>query len=770
MVRWAPACALVAAVLLLAGIATTVGLGPAGWIAGLLCAGIINLLLARGLIRTRAAALNPANAVTLVRAMIVCAVAALVVDGFFRPTHTSLLVALAAVALILDAVDGRVARRTGTCTALGARFDMEVDAFAIGVLSVQVSRTFGSWVLLAGLARYLYVAAGFRWRWLSATPPSRPWCKTVAAIQGIVLTVAIADVLPRPLAAITLVVALVLLAESFGRQALWLWQLDRGRTPSPAPSAATVVRLGVTAGAVLLVWAALVLPDRIGDLTPAAFVRLPIEGIVIFALAVVLPGRARTVFAAGIGVLLGIVVLLKALDIGFTAALDRPFDLVTDPGTFGSADGVLRDSVGGLGAVAIEIAVVVAAVGLLLVLALAAVRLAGIGARHRRRSVLAATAAGAVWLVGAVTGLSVAGGPVASSVTAGYGYGKVHQLTSGLRDARAFGTALDAADPMAGVPAADLLTGLRGKDVIIAVVESYGRVAVQDSPMTPEVDAALHANTDSLRAAGFSARSGFLTSPTFGGISWLAHSTMQSGLWIDSQQRYDQLMASGRFTLSDAFRRAGWRTVGDVPANTRNWPEGSSFYHYQQIYDSRNVGYAGPKFSYATMPDQFTLAAFARAELGPGHRPVMAEIDLVSSHTPWTPLPRLVDWDTIGDGSVFDPMPAEGPTPAALWRNTDDVKAAYGQSIVYTLGALTSFVRNAHDDNLVLIVYGDHQPATVVSGTGAGHDVPISIIAHDPAVLASIGSWGWHDGLLPGPTAPVWPMDRFRDRFLTAFS
>lgn len=769
MVRWAPVGGLLAAVLL-AGIGAAVGLGPAGWIAGLLCAGTTNLLLARGLARTHAPALNPANAVTLVRAVIVCAVAALVVDGFFRPTHTCLLVALAAVALALDAVDGRVARCTGTCTALGARFDMEVDAFAILVLSVQVSRTFGPWVLSAGLARYLYVVAGLRWRWLLATPPSRPWCKTVAAIQGITLTVAIADLLPRPVMAAALVIALLLLAESFGRQALWLWQLDRGRPLSPPPSRKTMLRLGLTAGAALLMWAALVLPDRIGELTPAAFVRLPIEGVVLFAVAVVLPGRFRIVFAAGVGVLLGIVVLLKALDIGFTAALDRSFDPVTDAGTFGSAFGVLRDSVGGLGAVAIETAVVVAALGLLLVLAYSAIRLARIGARHRRRSVLAATCAGLVWLLGAGTGLSVAGGPVAAGATAGYGYDKVRQLGTGLGDARVFGAALGAPDPMAAVPATGLLTGLRGKDVVIAVVESYGRVAVQDSSISAQVAAALRSDTKSLSAAGFSARSGFLTSPTFGGISWLAHSTLQSGLWIDSQQRYDQLMASDRFTLSDAFRRAGWRTVCDVPSNTEDWPEGSSFYHYDHIYDSRNVGYAGPKFSYAAMPDQFTLAAFARTELTPGHRPVMAEIDLVSSHTPWTPLPRLVDWETVGDGSVFDPMPAQGPTPAALWRNAEDVAASYGRSIEYSLGALVSFVQNAHDDNLVLIVYGDHQPATIVSGSGAGHDVPISIIAHDPAVLQRIGSWGWQDGLLPGPQAPVWPMDRFRDRFLTTFA
>ena len=127
----------------------------------------------------------------------------------------------------------------------------------------------------------------------------------------------------------------------------------------------------------------------------------------------------------------------------------------------------------------------------------------------------------------------------------------------------------------------------------------------------------------------------------------------------------------------------------------------------------RNVGYAGPRFSYASMPDQYTLAAFQRLELEqPNRAPVMAEIDLVSSHTPWAPLPRLVDWSRVGDGSVFDPMPAEGESPEEVWRDPDLVRAAYAESIAYSLDALTSFVQQLHDQNLVLVVLGDHQPAT----------------------------------------------------------
>ena len=73
------------------------------------------------------------------------------------------------------------------------------------------------------------------------------------------------------------------------------------------------------------------------------------------------------------------------------------------------------------------------------------------------------------------------------------------------------------------------------------------------------------------------------------------------------------------------------------------------------------------------------------------------------------------------------------------------------------------------DPNLVLVVLGDHQPWTVVTGQDPSHDVPISVIAHDPAVLNRIARWGWNDGLRPHAQAPVWPMSDFRDRFLSAF-
>jgi hypothetical protein len=130
----------------------------------------------------------------------------------------------------------------------------------------------------------------------------------------------------------------------------------------------------------------------------------------------------------------------------------------------------------------------------------------------------------------------------------------------------------------------------------------------------------------------------------------------------------------------------------------------------------------------------------------------------------------MIDPAELGDGSEFDGMEDEGPQREETWRSADLVKAAYVRSLQYSLDALTTFLEQRADDDLVVITLGDHWPVTTVSGTTAGHAVPISVIAHDPKVLRAIDGWHWTHSLRPAEDAPEWPMSSFRDRFLDAFS
>jgi phosphatidylglycerophosphate synthase len=788
-VQAGPVTGLIAQVLLLAAIAATVGLDGAGWVVGVTCVAITITALTRGLARYCCNRLGPADWVTLARGSLAVGVAALTADSFDQPAPVALLVTLTVVALCLDAVDGWIVRRTRTATPLGARFDGEVDAFLILVLSVYVARSAGSWVLAIGAARYAFLAAGWLLPWMREALPPRYWRKVVAATQGIVLAITAADVLPQALTRVALVGALALLAESFGRDVWWLWSHrhgTHGRVATDADGNAVLagashagprrgraragIAIALTILAFLVVWVALVAPDQLNRLTPGAFVRLPLEGLVVITLALVLPARTRRLLACVAGPVLGLLVIVKILDMAFFETFDRPFDPIADGSYTGIGIETLRDSIGRTEANLAVVGAAVLGAGVLVLMTLALLRLTRVAAGHHRWSLPAISALGVVWGLCWVFGAElVPYAPIASTSAAGLVVREAREVRAGVQDHAIFADEIRR-DRFRGTPDDKLLTGLRGKDVILAFVESYGKSAVEGSSFSPGVDAALDKGTRRLQAAGFSSRSAFLTSSTFGGLSWLAHSTLQAGVWVDNQLRYDQLVMSDRLTLSVAFKRAGWRTVDDVPSNNRTWPEGSSFYHFDKLYDRRDVGYRGPTFSYASMPDQYVLAALQRLELAKrDRRPLFAEVDLVSSHAPWTRIPQPIAWSAVGDGSIYERLPQDNVTRAALFGDHDRVRAAYGRSIEYTMDTLVSFVQHYGDDNLVLVVLGDHQPAKIVSGEDPSHDVPISVIAHDPAVLHRIAGWGWENGLRPSPRAPVWPMSGFRDRFLGAF-
>jgi phosphatidylglycerophosphate synthase len=703
----------------------------------------------------------------------------LVADSFAHRAPVTLLVSISAVALALDFVDGWVARRTRTTATLGAWLDGEVDAFLILVLSVYVARSAGVWVLAIGAARYVFLAAGWPLPWMRARLPPRYWRKVVAATQGIVLTTAAAAVLPQRVNQAILVGALLLLAESFGRDVGWLWthRQATGATGSDVGVAPAVgrgrLRRTIAAAfsvlAVLFVWAALVAPNQAQDLTVTAFLRVPLEGLVLIALAAVLPTIPRRILAGVLGPALALVVILKIFDIAFFSAFARPFDLIGDAGDAGIGIETLRAALGHTEANLIAFGGVALAVALLVVMTAAMLRLTRVAAGHRRWSLGAVAGLGAVWLLCSVSGAQLLSHtPVASTSAASYVLHEVGTVQADIHDEGVFAKQINH-DPFRATPGSQLLTGLRGKNVLLVFVESYGRVSVQGSSFSPAIDALLNKGTNQLRSAGFSARSAFVNAPGFGGISWLAHSTLQSGVWANNQRRYDQLVATDRFTLSDAFNRAGWRTINFAPADDRSWPEGSSFYHYDKLYDRRDMGYRGPGFNYAPMPDQYMFAALHRLELAKTHRrPLFAEVDTVSSHMPWDRIPQMVPWNELGNGSIFNRTPMDRE-PSSFWWHPNQVKAAYARSLEYSLDALISFVQHYGNKNLALVVVGDEQPLAVVSGQNASHDVPISIIAHDPAVFKRISGWGWQSGLLARPDAPVWRMSAFRDRFLTAY-
>ncbi|WP_412080781.1 CDP-alcohol phosphatidyltransferase [Streptomyces sp. SCL15-4] len=548
--------------------------------------------------------------------------------------------------------------------------------------------------------------------------------------------------------------------ESVVRGAWWRW-----------PGRARALSAGLTGLAALLVLAALVMPDSVDRLGPAAFVRIPAEAVVGAAVLPALPRRSRTAVAAVCGVLLAALTVLNALDMGFEQYLGRTFDVVLDWSLLGDAESYLEDSLGH----GVALTAVCGAAGLVLLLfvllALSMVRLTGLLARHpgaaRRGTLVAAVA----WVVCASLGLRPAAVPLASHGAVTALRGQVHRVSDTLRDEAEFREAARV-DAFGNTPGSRLVPDLRGKDVIFTFVESYGRSAIEDPVTAPGVDRMLDARTKALAESGFHARSGWLTSATYGGNSWLGHSTTMSGLWISNQQRYRTVMASDHLSLTGAFRRTGaFETVGVMPGVQKGWPE-QKWYGLDKVYDAFRLGYRGPKFSWSTMPDQYALQQYQ--ERVHGKRPAagkgrMSLLILTSSHQPWAPVPKMVDWDRLGDGSDFEEMEATGTKAADVIADTTRSREEYGRSIRYSVTALTEWLARYGTKDTVLVFLGDHQPIARVSGNHAGRDVPVSLVAKDPKLLDRIAGWHWTDGLRPAHDAPVWKMSAFRDRFLSAY-
>ena len=758
-----PLVGLLGTVVILAVLAATIGIGGAGWLVGLVSGLALNLTLARALWRDPAAALGWASWVTLTRATLAVGVAALTAASFELPVATTPLVMLASIALALDFVDGWVARRTKTHSALGAKLDGEVDAFLILMLSIYVAPTAGGWVLLIGLARYLFLAAGWALPWPQAPLPRRDWRKTVTASQGIALVIAASGVPPLWLSSVLLAVALVLLAESFGRDVWWLW---RHRDAASARAPIAWIRHPVTSSvatvlALAIVWFTLVFPIRPWLLTPGAFVRIPLEGLVIVGLAVALPTRARRVMPWIVGPLLGVLVLVKAFDLGFFIAFDRTFNPVEDWSYFSVGFATVRDTFGSRDEDLAIVAATIVGLSALVVPALAVAQLTHVAGRHRRRSVQVVGALAAVWGLCWIAGAQFSGAGIATASASHLAVSEVRAVQTDFRTEAEYRNLLARKDPYSSVPAGLLLKGLRGKDVLLVFVESYGQMAVQGTSFSPPIDQIVNNGTQQLQADGFSSRSGWITSPTFGGGSWLAHATLESGTWVNSPGRYSQLIKSKRLTLPAAFARAGWRTVADIPSTHGAWPEGKTFYHYEKIWDRDNLGFKGPNFGFSAMPDQYTFQAIEKRELAKrNRRPIFAEIDTTSSHEPWTRVPPLVPWNKLGNGSIFNRLPIDR-------TGLTDAQQGYAKSIQYSLRTLYQFVQRYGNKNTVVIALGDHQPSRVISQ--ANHEVPVTIIAHDPKVMSKLSSWGWSDGMLPASNAPDWLMSAFRDKFLNAF-
>ena len=345
----------------------------------------------------------------------------------------------------------------------------------------------------------------------------------------------------------------------------------------------------VTALAALLVLVALLTPGDIARLVPQSGLRIPFEVLVALVVAVLLPRWARLVAAWIAGVVLGLMLVLTLFDLGFSVAIARPFDPARDAVLLGNAYDFVAETSGPVVGVVVAVLVALLGVALLVGTGGAVARLARIAADHRSGALRLAGVLAVAWMVAwTLSAQLLPGVPVASRDVSIRAVDRAVAIEDGVRDQQAFEREASV-DAYRDVPGDRLLTALRGRDVVVAVVESYGLSALDDPAMAGPVRAVVADGERRLGAVGYGARTGVLTSPVAGGGSWLAHATLLSGLWIDGEQRHTDLTSSSRLTLSRAFHEAGWRTVTVQPGTTGPWPE-AAFFGLDRAYTHDDLG------------------------------------------------------------------------------------------------------------------------------------------------------------------------------------
>ena len=299
---------------------------------------------------------------------------------------------------------------------------------------------------------------------------------------------------------------------------------------------------------------------------------------------------------------------------------------------------------------------------------------------------------------------------------------------------------------------------LCGGDLILFFVESYG-ATVFDNPVLRQALAPRYAELSAtLASRGLHAASARLLSPTFGGVSWLAHATLLMGVQVENAGLYERLLASGRSGLPAAMKAMGYRTVALFPGIRSRWTEGEA-YGFDTIYDAAAIGYGGPAYGWWTIPDQVSVEFLYRRELRASERPPVFAVGAgIMSHLPFQPVPPYrPDWSTVTDPDAFPAPPVEAGI---------DLREAYRRSIEYELRTLNGFIAERLPADAVLVILGDHQPLRAVSGEQASAAVPAHVIAGRRDLLAPFLAAGYADGLLPDRT-DAGPMVGLHDRLTT---
>jgi len=311
------------------------------------------------------------------------------------------------------------------------------------------------------------------------------------------------------------------------------------------------------------------------------------------------------------------------------------------------------------------------------------------------------------------------------------------------------------------------MAGLKRRNVLLVFIESYGSITLTDPALAEALNPVRARFGENAGRAGYHVYSGLLNSPITGGGSWMAHATMTTGVRVDTQPFYDVLLTSEAPTLGRYLRERGYRTVVAMPRIQQPWPEGA-FFSFDTVLNDAAFGYAGMRFSWETIPDQFVLEKVHAREIARAERPLFIQYVLASSHLPFDSAPPVIeDASNLGDGRIYDTIGFEEYVPPA---QVFDNQKGYIGTIRYVLEALGNYLRKRLDDDSLVIVLGDHQPPLTPAIGVRNKAVPIHVLSRDPELLEPFRRAGYAAGMTPPGTATDTGMESFLGWFLENYS
>jgi hypothetical protein len=293
------------------------------------------------------------------------------------------------------------------------------------------------------------------------------------------------------------------------------------------------------------------------------------------------------------------------------------------------------------------------------------------------------------------------------------------------------------------------LARLKGADFLFLLVESYGSSVYRHRTLTGTGCPNIEEFTNSVSAKGYYAASKYLLSTTYGGGSWFAHATLRTGVQIRDSLEFSLILHRKPQppTLALMFKEAGYRTVLVQPATTRPWPEGL-IHGFDRRYYSFDMGYEGPAFGFAPMPDQYVLHAVHEKEMIKGRAPLFVEYALVSSHAPWTPVPTAIDdWSKLQRGKIFHNSP--GVRFPVTWTNMEEGAIAYAYSLCYDFDIMRRYIAERIERDSFIVILGDHQPPGAITYDDPSWAVPLHVLSRDRELIDRFIETGFTPGMIP---------------------